>query len=193
MPPATSYSECRNLCSHQRRNRFRHFATSALASTSHESSLCSQNWNCRCFDGRRIMSMSQDHIAPRLLLTLVSLSVTSVSIYRLVITIMVDSEADVAYGWGESVKWRYPRILHASVTIANEAAVSSNPGPELSAPHYHVSRPSFLDTSLTFLYGGDSVTRVCLLHIDDSLPSVVTARQTPVRFRLRSLAISVLV
>ncbi|KAH7009694.1 hypothetical protein EDB80DRAFT_572506, partial [Ilyonectria destructans] len=31
--------------------------------------------------------------------------VTGVSIYRPVITIMVDSEADVTYGWGESVKW----------------------------------------------------------------------------------------
>ncbi|KAH6972897.1 hypothetical protein BKA56DRAFT_592994 [Ilyonectria sp. MPI-CAGE-AT-0026] len=31
--------------------------------------------------------------------------VTGVSIYRLVITIRVDSEADVTYGWGESVKW----------------------------------------------------------------------------------------
>lgn len=103
---------------------------------------------------------------------------------------MVDSEADVTYGWGESVKWRNPRILHASVTVANEAAVSSSPGPELSAPHYHASRPSFLDTSPTFLYGGDLVMRMCLLHIDDSLRSVVTPRQRPVRFRLRSLCIS---
>lgn len=104
------------------------------------------------------MSLSQDRTTPRLLLTLVSFSVTGVSIYRLVITIKVDSEADVTYGWGESVKWRYSHIVHASITVANEAAASSNPGPGLSAPHYHVSRLSFLDTSPTFLYGGDSVT-----------------------------------
>ncbi|KAH7124599.1 hypothetical protein EDB81DRAFT_208899 [Dactylonectria macrodidyma] len=31
--------------------------------------------------------------------------VLGVSIYRLVITILVDEEADVTYGWGESIKW----------------------------------------------------------------------------------------
>ncbi|KAM5353463.1 hypothetical protein ACJ41O_000113 [Fusarium nematophilum] len=41
--------------------------------------------------------------------------VLGVSIYRLIITILVDEEADVTYGWGESIKWWYAALILPSV------------------------------------------------------------------------------
>ncbi|KAH7125904.1 hypothetical protein EDB81DRAFT_698353 [Dactylonectria macrodidyma] len=41
--------------------------------------------------------------------------VLGVSIYRLVITIMVDEVKDVTYGWGESVKWRHAVMIPSHV------------------------------------------------------------------------------